>query len=56
MEPVWLLEERIWADLVSHNTYHSVVRYTISGIEHTEIIENDSFLTLEEMGIGYQGL
>lgn len=54
MEKVWLLDENIWADVISNNTYYSVVRYILNGIEHEEIIENDSFLTMEEMGIGYE--
>jgi hypothetical protein len=54
MEKVWLLYESVWAEVISSNTYYSVVKYTLGGIEHQEMVENDAFLTMEEMGIRYE--
>lgn len=54
MDNVWLIEEKVWAHLVSHNAYYSTVRYTLEGTEYEEIVENDSFMTMEELGFPYE--
>lgn len=54
MEPVWLIDEGIWATIKSRNAYWSVVYYQLDGIYHEEIVDNDSFIEPSDMGIGYE--
>lgn len=54
MDHVWLVDEKIWAKLISNNAFYSIVRYTIDGVEYEEIVENDSFMTMEELGFPYE--
>jgi len=54
MDNVWLIEEKIWAQIINHNAYYSTVRYTLDGIQYEEILENDSFMTMEELGFPYE--
>lgn len=54
MDDIWLTEYRIWAKLISHNAFYSVVRYILDGIEYEEMIENDAFMTMEELGFPYE--
>ena len=54
MDNVWLIEEKVWAYLVNHNAYYSTIRYILDGTEYEEIVENDSFMTMEELGFPYE--
>lgn len=45
---VFLVKERIYADLVQEGLYASRVRYTYGGVMYDVVIENDEFEFLDE--------
>jgi hypothetical protein len=54
MELVWLIDECVWAKVVSRGAFHCIVSYELDGFSYKEIIDNDSFMESSDMGIGYE--
>lgn len=51
---VWMVEERVTAELVSFGAFSSRVKFTADGIEYDEIVMNEDFIPIEEMGIEHE--
>jgi len=49
-EYVWLIEEGVRAEVVSHGAYASVVRFTLFGTLHEVVVDNNEFNYLGEEG------
>ncbi len=47
---VYLIEEGIFADLVSNGLYASQVKYIYGGVEFDIVVENDEFIELDDEG------
>jgi hypothetical protein len=45
---VFLIRERIYADLISEGVYASRIKYTYGGVMYDVLVENDEFEILEE--------
>lgn len=41
---VWMVSEKVWAELVRRGAYVSLVRYTQDGIEYNVFVENENFI------------
>jgi len=52
--PVWLIEENCLGEIIKYGAFYSTVKYEVDGIIHEEIIENDGFITIDELGITYE--
>ena len=51
---VWMVEEQVTAELISMGAYSSRVKYTYNGISFDEIVMNEDFIPLEDLGINYE--
>lgn len=51
---VWMIEEQVTAELVSLGAFSSRVRFSSQGIEYDEIVMNEDFIPLENMGIEHE--
>jgi hypothetical protein len=47
---VYLIEEGIFADLISHGLYASRIKYIYGGVEFDVMVENDEFIELDDEG------
>lgn len=54
MRYVWLIDDSVWAEVLSQHAFYIKVKYTLNGINYEEIVQNDDFLTMEELGIAYE--
>lgn len=54
MKYVWLIDDRVWAKVISEHAFHTQVKYVLYGVEYNELVENNSFMTPEELGIQYE--
>jgi hypothetical protein len=45
---VYLIEEGIFADLISHGLYASRLRYIYGAVEFDVMVENDEFIELDD--------
>lgn len=52
-EYVWLLDERVYAQLISLGAYASHIKYTKDGIDYNVTISNEDFEYFGEYGIDY---
>lgn len=50
---VWMIEEHVTAELVSYGAHSSRVQFTLEGIHYDEVVMNEDFITLDELGIEY---
>jgi hypothetical protein len=53
---VWMIEEQVTAELVSLGAFSSRVKFSSQGIEYDEIVMNEDFIPLEDLGIEYESL
>ena len=49
-----MVEEQVTAELISMGAYSSRVKYTYNGISFDEIVMNEDFIPLEDLGINYE--
>ena len=50
---VWMIEEQVTAELVSFGAHSSRVQYTLNGIHYDEVVINEDFIPLDDLGIEY---
>ena len=48
---VYLLDDEIYGELISHGSYASTVRYVLDGIEYQTVMLNEDFDIIEEVHI-----
>lgn len=53
---VWMVDEHVAAELVSFGAFSSRVRFVSNGIEYDEIVMNEEFIPIEDMGIEYESV
>lgn len=53
---VWMVEEQVTAELISLGAFSSRVKFTLNGTVYDEIVINEDFIPLEEMGIEYESV
>lgn len=51
---VWMIEEQVTAELVSMGAFSSRVKFNSNGIDYDEIVINEDFIPLNELGIQYE--
>ena len=51
---VWMIEERVTAELISFGAFSSRVRYFYNGTEYDEIVMNEDFIPYDELGVSYE--
>lgn len=51
---VWMIEEQVTAELISMGAFSSRVKFTSNGIDYDEIVINEDFIPLNELGIEYE--
>lgn len=51
---VWMIEEQVTAELISMGAFSSRVKFSSNGIDYDEIVMNDDFIPLNELGIEYE--
>lgn len=53
---VWMIEEQVTAELVSLGAFSSRVKFVSDGIEYDEIVMNDDFIPLEDLGFEHESI
>lgn len=53
---VWMIEERVTAELISYGAYSSRVKFSYNGIEFDEIVMNEDFILYDELGVEYESV
>lgn len=51
---VWMIEERVTAELISFGAFSSRVKYRFAGTDFDEIVMNEDFIPYDELGIEYE--
>lgn len=51
---IWMIEEKVTGELVSLGAHSSRVQFTYEGIHYDEVVMNDEFIFLDDLGIGYE--
>jgi hypothetical protein len=51
---VWMIEEETTAELVSFGAHSSRVQFTSNGIHYDEIVMNEDFILLDDLGVNYE--
>lgn len=51
---VYLYDEQVYAELVSHGAYASTVRYSLDGVLYEVMVENEEFDIVEDITIGIE--
>ena len=46
---IWIIDERIYGELVTMGAYYSTVRYVRDGLEYEVDLENDEFILVEDL-------
>jgi hypothetical protein len=44
---VWILDEQVVGEIVSHGAYFSRVKFFVDGIEHEEFVDNTDLIAYE---------
>lgn len=50
---VYIPDENVYGTIITENLSYSVVEYYESGVKYRIEIDNDDFILLDEIGIGY---
>jgi len=50
---VYIPDEDVYGTIITENLSYSVVEYYESGVKYRIEIDNDDFILLDEIGIGY---
>lgn len=50
---VWMIEERVTAELISFGAFSSRVKYFYNGNEYDELVMNEDFIPYDNLGIDY---
>lgn len=53
---VWMIEEQVTAELVSFGAHSSRVKFFYAGTYFDEIVMNDEFISLDELGFEYESI
>lgn len=53
---VWMVDEKVTAELISYGAFSSRVKYFHNGIEYDEIVMNEDFIPYEDLGFEYETL
>jgi hypothetical protein len=51
---VWMIEEHVTAELVSFGAHSSRVQFTLDGIHYDEVVMNEDFIPLDDLGIEHE--
>jgi len=51
---VWMIEEKVTAELISYGAFSSRVKYFYNGMEYDEIVMNEEFIHYEDLGVEYE--
>jgi hypothetical protein len=51
---VWMIEEQTTAELVSFGAHSSRVQFTLDGIHYDEVVMNEDFIPLDDLGIEHE--
>lgn len=51
---VWMIEEKVTAELISFGAFYSRVKYFYNGNHYDEIVINDDFILYDELGVEYE--
>ena len=51
---VWMIEEETTAELVSFCAHSYRVQFTSNGIHYDEIVMNEDFILLDDLGVNYE--
>ena len=51
---VWMIDEKVTAELISHGAFSSRVKYFYQGTEYDEIVMNEDFIFYEDLGVQYE--
>lgn len=51
---VWMVDERVTAELISYGAFSSRVKYFYNGTEYDEIVMNEDFIFYEDLGVEYE--
>lgn len=51
---VWMIEEKVSAELVSYGAFSSRVKFFSDGIEYDEIVMNEEFISHDDLGFEYE--
>lgn len=53
---VWMIDEKVTAELISHGAFSSRVKYFYNGMEYDEIVMNEDFIHYEDLGVEYEAI
>jgi hypothetical protein len=50
---VYIPDDGIYGTIISHGVWSSMVEYYYGGIKYVTEVENDEFIVIDEIGLGY---
>lgn len=50
---VYVPDENIYGTIISYGVWSSMIEYFDGGFKHIEEFQNDEFIIIDEIGIGY---
>lgn len=52
--PVWLIEDKVMANVVSEGLYNSLLEWVKDGMYYKEYVNVEDYFELDQMGFSYE--